>query len=76
MVWLHLPLALQPLFLLPRDPTRGNSIVKMPLSSFTQRETDILLGRIVRDNPYNTDPRDSHLSQIQIVVSVLSDWKV
>jgi hypothetical protein len=64
------------LFLLPRDPTRGNSIVKMPLSSFTQRETDILLGRIVRDNPYNTDPRDAHLSQLQIVVSVLSDWKV
>jgi hypothetical protein len=64
------------LFLLPRDPTRGNAIVKMPLSSFTKRETDILLGRIVRDNPYNTDPRDAHLSQLQIVFSVLTDWKV
>jgi hypothetical protein len=48
----------------------------MPLSSFTKRETDILLGRIVRDNPYNTDPRDAHLSQLQIVFSVLTDWKV
>jgi hypothetical protein len=46
------------------------------LSSFTKRETDILLGRIVRDNPYNTDPRDAHLSQLQIVFSVLTDWKV
>ncbi|PQE08513.1 nicotinamide mononucleotide permease protein [Rutstroemia sp. NJR-2017a BBW] len=64
------------LFLLPRDPTRGNSIIKLPLSTFTKRETDILLGRIVRDNPYNTDPRDAHLSQFQIVVSVLTDWKV
>ncbi|APA09610.1 hypothetical protein SS1G_06231 [Sclerotinia sclerotiorum 1980 UF-70] len=64
------------LFLLPRDPSRGNSIVKLPLSSFTPRESEILLGRIVRDNPYNTDPRDSHLSQFQILVSVLTDWKV
>lgn len=50
--------------------------MKLPFSSFTKRETDILLGRIVRDNPYNTDPRDAHLSQFQIVVSVLTDWKV
>ncbi|KAM0319828.1 hypothetical protein ACHAO8_000870 [Botrytis cinerea] len=64
------------LFLLPRDPSRGNSIIKLPLSSFTPRESEILLGRLVRDNPYNTDPRDSHLSQFQIVVSVLTDWKV
>ncbi|CZR57910.1 related to nicotinamide mononucleotide permease [Phialocephala subalpina] len=65
------------LFLLPRDPTRGNAILKLnPFSQFSKRETDILLGRIVRDNPYNTDPRDSHLSQLQIVVSVLTDWKV
>lgn len=64
------------LFLLPRDPSRGNSIAKLPLSSFTPRESEILHGRIVRDNPYNTDPRDSHLSQFQIVVSVLTDWKV
>ncbi|TGO37799.1 hypothetical protein BHYA_0089g00400 [Botrytis hyacinthi] len=64
------------LFLLPRDPSRGNSIIKLPLSSFTPRESEILLGRLVRDNPYNTDPRDSHLSQYQIVVSVLTDWKV
>ncbi|KAF7888245.1 uncharacterized protein EAF02_002786 [Botrytis sinoallii] len=64
------------LFLLPRDPSRGNSIIKPPLSSFTPRESEILLGRLVRDNPYNTDPRDSHLSQFQIVVSVLTDWKV
>ncbi|KAA8575041.1 hypothetical protein EYC84_004262 [Monilinia fructicola] len=49
---------------------------KLPISSFTPRESEILLGRIVRDNPYNTDPRDSHLSQFQIVVSVLTDWKV
>ncbi|TGO10279.1 hypothetical protein BTUL_0139g00040 [Botrytis tulipae] len=64
------------LFLLPRDPSRGNSIIKLPLSSFTPRESEILLGRLVRDNPYNTDPRDSHLSQFQIVISVLTDWKV
>ncbi|KAF5871787.1 putative alternative sulfate transporter protein [Botrytis fragariae] len=64
------------LFLLPRDPSRGNSIIKLPLSSFTPRESEILLGRLARDNPYNTDPRDSHLSQFQIVVSVLTDWKV
>ncbi|KAF7902735.1 hypothetical protein EAF00_002638 [Botryotinia globosa] len=64
------------LFLLPRDPSRGNSIIKLPLSSFTPRESEIPLGRLVRDNPYNTDPRDSHLSQFQIVVSVLADWNV
>ncbi|KAF7911117.1 uncharacterized protein EAF01_002625 [Botrytis porri] len=64
------------LFLLPRDPSHGNSIIRLPLSSFTPRESEILLGRLVRDNPYNTDPRDSHLSQFQIVISVLTDWKV
>jgi hypothetical protein len=65
------------LFLLPRDITRGNSIWKFnPLSKFTPREEHILLGRIVRDNPYNTDPRDKGLSQLKIVSIVLTDWKV
>lgn len=65
------------LFLLPRDITRGNSIMKInPLSSFTPRETQILLGRIVRDNPYNTDPRDEGITQLRIVFYVLTDWKV
>jgi hypothetical protein len=58
------------------ETQRGGTPLLKPLSSFTQRETDILLGRIVRDNPYNTDPRDAHLSQLQIVQSVLTDWKV
>jgi len=47
-----------------------------PLSSFSPHETEILLGRIVRDNPYNTDPRDEGISQLKIVFYVLTDWKV
>lgn len=72
-----LTIGIATLFLLPRDLTRGNAIVKInPLSNFSKRKTDILLGRIVRNNPYNTDPRDTHLSQLQIVFSVLTNWKV
>ena len=55
---------------------KGNRLLKSRLTTFTEHETQILLGRIVRDNPYNTDPRDTGISELKIVAIVLSDWKV
>lgn len=71
-----LSIGIATLFLLPRDPTRGNTLVKMPLTEFTPRESDILQARLARDNPYAVDPRDLEVPEWRIVLDVLTDWKV